>query len=932
MESFNLLANSEYIEELYAKYQQDPQSVDETWRLFFSGFELGLGRPVLGGSGGGSGEFATLSQRRQDGTGDLVHSYRELGHTQADLDPLKVPRASHPLLNLNEFGFSETERDRNVGSGGFLGATDGTLGDLIDKLRLTYCGSIGVEYMDIRDKAQRDWLQEHIEPNYNQPQLTNDDRKRVLDLLIQAEEFENFLQTKFVGQKRFSIEGGEALIPLLDTIVEAGAENGAQAMVFGMAHRGRLNVLAHLMKKPYEFTLSEFEGAISDEASNDGDGDVKYHKGYSNDRETKSGRVVHLSLSSNPSHLEIVDPVVEGVVRAKQDRLGEGGHEKVVPLLIHGEAAFAGQGIVTETLNLSELSYYRTGGTIHVIINNQLGFTATATQTRFTPYPTDVAKAIQAPIFHVNADDPEAVAHVGNVAAAFRQRFKVDVMVDLWCYRRYGHNETDDPTFTQPVMYERIRKQTPVGQAYAARLVTEGVVTEGEVEAMRAEVRGRLENALTVARKDHPREKTYTFLGLWKGLTRASTDWSAKTTISDETIKRITSSVMQLPESFTIHKKLQKLYELRQEMSEGKKPADWGCAEMWALGSLLLDGTPVRLTGQDAERGTFSHRHAVLHDFNTGEEYAPLAHMEQGQARLTIVNTMLSELAVLGFEYGYSSADPRSLVMWEAQFGDFVNMAQPIIDQFISSSESKWQRMSGLVLLLPHGYEGQGPEHSSARLERFLQMCADNNMQVGYPTTPAQYFHLLRRQVLRPFRKPLVLMMPKSLLRDPRSVSTLDAFTAHGFETVIDDPAPLSPQVVERVVFCTGKVFYAAQAKRDEQDQKHIALIRVEQLYPFPEAEIARILARYSQARDIVWVQEEPKNMGAWFFMEPRLRKLLPAGATLTYRGRKEASSPATGVYKWHLKEEEEFIRQTLSVNGDVTDVKKVGAEASALS
>lgn len=911
--NFFSAANSEYIEELYARYQQDPSSLEENWRLFFAGFELGLGRPLVSGSGG-SGEFATLSQRRSDGTGDLVHSYRELGHTVATLDPLGGVRAAPALLNIHEFGFSEADNARTVGAGGFLGATDGTLGDLLAKVQKTYCGNIGVEYMDIRDKDQRDWLQEHIEPNFNQPNLKPEQRKRVLDLLIQAEEFEQFLHIKFVGQKRFSIEGGEALIPLLDTLVEEGAELGVQAVVCGMAHRGRLNVLAHIMHKPYEYTLSEFEGSMDDEASNDGDGDVKYHKGYSNDRETQSGKSVHLSLSSNPSHLEIVDPVVEGAVRAKQERMGDQGQTRVVPILIHGEAAFAGQGIVTETLNLSELRYYRTGGTIHIIINNQLGFTATATETRFTPYPTDVAKAIQAPIFHVNADDPEAVAHVGLLAAQFRQRFKVDVMIDLWCYRRYGHNETDDPTFTQPVMYEKIRNQQPVAKIYAAKLLNENVVTEDEIEAMRAKVRGTLENALAIAHKDHPREKAYTFNGLWKGLTRGSTDWSAKTEVTQELISRISAAVSQVPEGFTVHKKLLKLYETRQEMADGKKPVDWGCAEMWSFGSLLLEGTPIRLTGQDCERGTFSHRHAVLHDFQNGEEHVPLSNLQQGQAKLTIVNTMLSELAVLGFEYGYSSADPRCLVMWEAQFGDFVNMAQPIIDQFISTSETKWQRMSGLVMLLPHGYEGQGPEHSSARLERFLQLCAENNMQVCYPTLPSQYFHLLRRQILRPFRKPLILMMPKSLLRDARASSPLEAFTNGTFDLVIDDAGVESPQVVERLVLCTGKVFYAAQTKRDEDKNRAVALIRVEQLYPFPQTEILRLLARYSHAKEIVWLQEEPRNMGAWTFMESRLRDILPAGWSLTYRGRKSSPSPATGVYKWHQKEEEEFIRGALSL------------------
>ncbi len=917
-------ANSEYIEQLYSQYQKDPESVEETWRVFFAGFEIGLGRPLVGG--GGTGEFATLSQRRSDGTGDLVHSYRELGHLVAALDPLGNNRPSQPLLDIKEFGYSDTDLDRQVGSGGFLGATDGTLKDLVEKLKTTYCGTLGVEYMDIPDKEQRAWLQERMEPLYNQPKFSAEESKRILKLLIAAEEFEQFLHTKYIGQKRFSLQGGDALIPMLDTLIEEGATLGLQEAVTGMAHRGRLNVLAHIMQKPYEYTFSEFEGTIPQEA-NQGDGDVKYHKGFSNDRTTLSGNKVHLSLSPNPSHLELVDPVVEGVVRAKQQYLGDTDHVSVLPILIHGEAAFAGQGIVPETLNLSELAYYRTGGTIHIIINNQLGFTATANQTRFTPYATDVAKMIKAPIFHVNADDPEAVVHAARLAIGFRQQFRVDVMIDLWCYRRYGHNETDDPTFTQPLMYERIALQKPVCELYAQKLISEDRISPDEVEALKSEIRQTMETALGIAREKLPHEIPYSFGGAWKGMTRAGDDWDAKTAVSSSVIKTITDKTTIVADSFHIHRKLKKQYEIRREMGEGKRPADWGCAEMWAVGSLLLEGTPVRMTGQDVERGTFSHRHAVLHDTENGELYVPLENLAPKQAKFNIVNTMLSELAVLGFEYGFSSADPRNLVVWEAQFGDFVNGAQPIIDQFISSSESKWAKMSGLVMLLPHGYEGQGPEHSSARLERFLQLCGENNIQVCYPTLPAQYFHLLRRQILRPFRKPLIVMTPKSLLRDERSTSPLSEFTEMGFRPVIDDPSEPSPEGVKRILFCTGKVFFNLQAKRDQQKRTDVAIIRLEQLYPVPRPAISAVLEKYRGANELLWVQEEPRNMGAWTFIDAKLGPLA-SDRILEYRGRKESASPAVGSFRWHQREEEDFVRLAFeplaaSVGSDKNSAKK---------
>jgi 2-oxoglutarate dehydrogenase E1 component len=909
--------NGEYLEQLYEQYQRQPESLGREWEAFFAGFEAGyadsqavapLPEAKLAESPPSEADVLLL-----EGAKDMVYSYRELGHFVADLDPLGQRPRTLPLLELDQFGLSPASLDRHAGPGGFLGPTDGMLGGLLSALRQTYCGTFGVEYMDIADKDQREWLQQRLEPTLNQPGFGVAEKRRILSLLTAAETFEQFLHTRYLGQKRFSIEGAESLIPLLDTLIEQGASLGAEEIVMGMAHRGRLNVLAHILNKPYELILSEFEGTAFPQES-EGDGDVKYHLGFSHDRVTAEGRNVHCSLSYNPSHLELVDPVIEGIVRAKQERLGDVEHSCVVPILIHGEAAFTGQGIVPETLNLSELQGYRTGGTIHIIVNNQVGFTASPRQTRFTPYPTDVAKMIQAPIFHVNGDDPEAVVHAARLAIAFRQQFKVDVMIDLWCYRRRGHNEADDPTYTQPQMYKKIAELPTVTQRYAERLQQEGSVEADVQTQMVDEVRQRLNQAQELARQRRPQQRVLSLGGAWQGLSRANGDWSAKTAIPQETLQQISARTAQVPEDFSLNPKLKRVFAARSEMAQGTKPIDWGCAEMWAIGSLLLENTPVRLVGQDSERGTFSHRHAALFDFENGNRYVPLQHLSPEQARFTVINTMLSEMAVLGFEYGYSSADPHTLVMWEAQFGDFVNGAQPIIDQFLASAESKWQRMSGLVMLLPHGYEGQGPEHSSARLERFLQLCAENNIQVVYPTEPAQYFHLLRRQMRRNFRKPLVMMSPKSLLRDDRATSSVEDFTDETFHLVIDDPRSPDREEVRRLIFCTGKVFYTLDSARQEREQDEVAIVRIEQLYPFPQEEVQATIAHYPQIQEVCWVQEEPRNMGAWTFIEPRLRELLPLTCGLTYVGRDEAASPAPGNYKMHEAEEQAFIQQALEL------------------
>lgn len=914
MDQFDFInrSNADYIDRLQQQYQADPRSVEPHWRAFFAGFEAGSTRKPTAGDSVTAGEDAVPLHI---GIADLVHSYRELGHFIARIDPLGHNRPNHPLLELSQFDLGIADLDRQVGSGGFLGATDGTLRDLIAKLRLTYCQSIGVEYMSISDKSQREWIQQRIEPTLNNPGFSAAESQAILYQLVAAQGFEEFLHTRFVGQKRFSLEGAESLIPLLNTIIDDGASLGVDEVVMGMAHRGRLNVLAHVMNKPYEAILSEFEGTSLLQES-EGDGDVKYHLGYSQDRATTHGRQVHVALSFNPSHLELVNPVVEGIVRAKQYAFSDIERTRVIPLLMHGDAAFTGQGIVQECLGLSEMPFWRTGGTIHVIINNQIGFTTMPKQGRFTPYPTDIAKTIQAPIFHVNADDPEAVVHAARLAIAFRQQFHCDVMIDLWSYRRHGHNEVDEPSFTQPLMYKQIGTHPPIREVYSRKLLETGRISEAQYQAMTGEARARLEKAHQIARETPRAQASSALKGAWKNMIRSSaaSDWSADTRITPEQVRKIADAGTRVPAGFTVHPKLRKLLENRRNMGYGKMPIDWGCGEMLALGSLILEGTPVRFVGQDAQRGTFSHRHACLHDYETGEKYYPLASLADNQADVIIVNTMLSELAVLGFEYGFSSADPRNLCVWEAQFGDFVNGAQAIIDQFITAAESKWQKMSGLVMLLPHGYDGQGPEHSNGYLERFLGLCAEDNVQVCYPTLPSQIFHLIRRQMVRNFRKPLIVMVPKNLLRSETATSTLADFTDRTLQLVIDDPTQPSPHRVKRILLCTGKIFYALNAARLKEKVDDVAIVRVEQLYPFPQKEIQQIFARYRNASEVCWVQEEPRNRGAWRFMHEYLGPIVPETQVFMYIGREDAASPATGSYKLHMLEEEEILAHALDL------------------
>jgi 2-oxoglutarate dehydrogenase E1 component len=890
--------NLDALEAAYQRWQQDPASVDAGWQQFFEGFELGSAR----------GADPTADARGQTGVVRLIDAYRDLGHFLAHLDPLSERRSQHPLLELAEFGLEEADLDRTFDTSPFAGLPRATLRELLAALRETYCRTIGVEYMHIQDTRIRRWLQERMEPRRNRPNLPRRQKLRVLMNLHYAELFEKFLHTRYVGQKRFSLEGAETLIPVLDALAEKAAELGVREIVMGMAHRGRLNVLANLLGKPYEEIFAEFEDNALPE-SRDGDGDVKYHLGFSSDRTTARNQVIHLSLTPNPSHLEAVNPVVEGRTRAKQRLFGDRERKLGIPLLIHGDAAFAGQGLVAEVLNLSQLPGYTTGGTIHVVVNNQIGFTTAPADARSTVYCTDVAKMIQVPIFHVNAEDPEAAVYVSELALEFRQTFGRDVVLDLYCYRRHGHNEGDEPSFSQPVMYRKIRERPTLSEVHTEQLILNGDLTAAEAEAITEGFQAKLQTALKDVKGRPPRligMRGYT--GHWKGYSPHYSHTPVETGVPEETLRRITTALTCVPSSFTAHPKIVKQLEARRQDFEQRRPVEWALAESLAFGSLLLEGTPVRLSGQDSRRGTFSQRHAVLYDAHTGEPYHPLEHLGPEQARFCIYDSLLSEAAVLGFDFGYSLDTPEMLVLWEAQFGDFANGAQVIIDQFIASGQSKWQRDSGLVMLLPHGYEGQGPEHSSARLERFLQLCAEDNLQVCNPTMPAQYFHLLRRQMRRNFRKPLVVLTPKSLLRHKLAVSPWEELTAGHFLEVLDDPT-VDPRRVRRLLLCSGKVYYDLLERRAQEKAGDVALVRLEQLYPFAEEAITEVLGRYRKAKEWVWAQEESQNMGGWAFLEPRLRAL---GFAFEYVGRDASASPATGSHEVHVREQRELVEAAI--------------------
>jgi 2-oxoglutarate dehydrogenase E1 component len=901
--------NGAWVESLYEDYVLGRTGVPARWREIFDALGDGAARaaavpePSVGKqSPGGLGIFA------------LVDAYRTYGHLIADLDPLSRGATEHALLDPAEFGLDEQRLDVPGPCGNFLGLREATPRELIQSLRATYCGTFSVEFMEMHDKERHDWLLERMEPIHNSRELPVDDRRRILTQVLASERFEQFLHKRFIGQKRFSIEGAESLIPLMDTLIDDAAELGAQEMVVAMAHRGRLNVMTHVMGMPYRDLMAGFQSTLMP-LDAQGSGDVKYHRGYSSDRRTRSGRSIHLSLQPNPSHLEWVNPVAEGIVRAKQNFRGDVERAQVIPVMIHGDSAFIGQGIVPETLAMSELDFYWTGGTVHIIVNNQIGFTTDPEDYRFTQHPSDMAKVIQAPIFHVNADDPEACVHAAKLAIEFRQRWKEDVIIDLVCYRRHGHNEGDDPTFTQPLLYKQIGTHTPVGTIYTERLLRERITDEAAVDEIEREQSQRLEHALeesTEARRDHGSEGYH---GLWSGL-ESDQNQEFPTTVSRDRLELVADSLLNPPTGFRVHPKVERLMEERARAIIEGNGIDWATAEALALGTMLPEGTTIRVSGQDVERGTFSSRHAVLHDVETGDRHIPLATLAANGSRLIINNSNLSEAAVLGFEYGYSLVDPNRLAIWEAQFGDFCNAAQVIIDQFIASAETKWTRSSGLVMLLPHGYEGQGPEHSSARLERFLQLCAEDNLQVCNLTTPAQYFHALRRQIHRSYRKPLVLMSPKSLLRHPRATSSVEEFTRGGFQCVIDDDAFLSEQFnradVRRVIVCSGKVYYTLLAAREDTAFDDVALVRLEQLHPFPFAEVRDTLSAYS-TDDIVWCQEEPWNMGGWAYVQERMRRVLSSGVHLRYVGRSEAASPATGSYTLHEQEETEFVREAFA-------------------
>ncbi len=843
---------------------------------------------------------------KQVGVLKLINLYRVRGHLIADLDPLAERARYHPELDPATYGLTLWDLDREFVTGGLGGLQRGSLRQILAILKQTYCQKIGIEYRHIQDSDEKVWIQEHVEPAESRAQLDLETRRQTLRRLVAAEDFERYLHTRFLGHKRFGLEGGETTLPVLAKVLATAANDGVQEAVIGMAHRGRLNVLANIIGKALPKLLAEFE-ENTDPMATQGSGDVKYHLGSAGIFRSDEGHEIFVSVTPNPSHLEWVNPVVEGVTRAKQDRRGDRRHETVIPILIHGDAAFAGQGVVWETINFSQLHGYRTGGTVHIIINNQIGFTTMPEEARSSPYATDVARSVQAPVFHVNGDDPDAAIRVALIAYLYRQRFHKDVVIDIFCYRRHGHNEGDEPSYTQPLLYRKIAERPSVVSLYSAQLEREGVVTQAEVDVLHAEMRERLDQAYQESLKGNQHFEPDIPLAVSEEELKEFQPASG-TDVEEQVLREVARGLTTLPDHFRLHPKLRPFLQRRRELLQGKAEIDWAYAEALAFGTLVHEGSPVRLSGQDSARGTFSQRHLTLCDFETGELYVPLKHIHPDQALFEVFDSSLSEAAVLGFEFGYSAADPLSLVIWEAQFGDFANGAQVIIDNFVSSSEAKWRQPCDLVLLLPHGLEGQGPEHSSARPERFLSLCAGNNMRVCFPTTAAQYFHLLRRQVRDAKRIPLVVMTPKSLLRHPRTMSGEQEFVRGRFELVLDDPHVEDKSAIRRVLLCSGKVYYELLLERERRKSQNIAIVRVEQLYPYPEWNIASTVGSFAQAHEICWVQEEPQNMGAWYFVRRRLREALSFGRELHYIGRPESSSPATGSLKAHRQEQAALI------------------------
>jgi 2-oxoglutarate dehydrogenase E1 component len=887
------------LEDMYRMYCEDNESVEYSWRRFFEGFQFARKHY-------GDGAVEVPEQvKKEFNVLNLINGYRNRGHLFTKTNPVRERRKYYPSLEIKNFGLDEKDLDTTFQAGTEIGIGPATLRQIVEHLEQTYCGSIGAEYKYIRTPEVIDWLEKRMESTRNTPQLTVEEKKRVFHKLNQAVVFENFLHTKFVGQKRFSLEGAESLIPGLDAIIEKGSELGIEEFVIGMAHRGRLNVLTNIMKKTYDEIFTEFRGTDYDDIHFDGD--VKYHLGHSSDVTTTKGKKIHLSLTPNPSHLEAVDPVVQGIVRARIDNRYHGDESKISAILIHGDAAIAAQGIVYEVIQMSQLKGYRTGGTIHVVINNQIGFTTNYIDARSSTYCTDVAKVILSPVFHVNGDDAEALQYTIKLAMEFRQKFNRDVFIDLLCYRKYGHNEGDEPRFTQPLLYKAIAEHPNPREIYYQKLLSQGNMDAALAKEMEQSFRKQLQEKLTESKEVESVKIKSQSEGEWSSLRRAVPEdfvGSPDTSVKKEKLLKIAENMLKLPENKSFFNKTMRLLKDRKEMFSGEGKLDWSMGEWLAYGTLLEEGFPVRVSGQDTERGTFSHRHAVLRIEDSEEQYVPLCNVAEKQAPFYIYNSLLSEYGVLGFEYGYAFSSPNTLTIWEAQFGDFVNGAQIIIDQYITSGEDKWRKMNGIVMFLPHGYEGQGAEHSSGRMERFLANSAENNIQVVNCTTPANFFHVLRRQLHRPFRKPLVIFTPKSLLRHPLAVSQIDDFTNARFREVIDDVF-VKPEHVQKVILCTGKIYYDLHEHRTREKIDDVALIRLEQIYPLPMQQLSELRQKYSSAAEWVWAQEEPVNMGAWTFIMRKLQAF-----SLKVISRSESSAPATGSPRRHEKQQKSIIQK----------------------
>jgi 2-oxoglutarate dehydrogenase E1 component len=926
MDKYSYIANAHgaYLEELYKAYQDDPNSVDPSWQKFFEGFEFSLKYGENGNGKAKTNGAAVSTPATQPvsapaaGAADvekeiqvrnLIQAYRSRGHLRSNTNPVRPRKDRKPMLDLSDFGLTEADMDKTFEVGREIGIGPATLRQIHDRLKQVYEGTIGFEYMYIREPEVLEWFKRKCERESQEFYPSAEEKKRILAKLNEAVVFENFLHTKYIGQKRFSLEGGETTIPALDAIINKGADMGIVEIVIGMAHRGRLNVLCNIMGKTYEQVFNEFEGTAIPDLTY-GDGDVKYHMGYSSCINTPHGKEVNLQLAPNPSHLEAVDPVVTGYSRAKADVLYESDYDKVLPILIHGDAAVAGQGIVYELTQMSKLGGYYTGGTIHFVINNQVGFTTDFEDARSSIYCTDVAKIVDAPVMHVNGDDPEAVIFCAKLATEFRQEFNRDIFIDMVCYRRHGHNESDEPKFTQPALYNTISKHPNPREIYNKRLIARGEVDAELAENMDKEFRSLLQDRLNMVKQSPLPYVQQKNEQEWKALRRSQPEdfeKSPETGISPEVVEKVAKALIQIPKGFKPLKQIEKLLKDRKEMFFETRQLNWAAAELLAYGSILVENKIVRLSGQDVQRGTFSHRHAVLHDANTNQAYHSLNHIQEDQEKFRIFNSLLSEYAVLGFEFGYAMANPNALVIWEAQFGDFANGAQVMIDQFISSSETKWQRMNGMVMLLPHGYEGQGPEHSNARPERFLQLATADNIIVANVTQPANFFHLLRRQLAWPFRKPCVVMSPKSLLRHPLVVSPLEEFTSGHFREVIGDTYA-KPKKVKKVLLCTGKVYFDLLEEQQASKREDVAIIRIEQLHPFPAKQIDQILSGYAKNAKIYWVQEEPENMGAWSYIL-RVYK----STELELISRRSSASPATGYAKVHAKEQAEIVKKAFA-------------------